>query len=364
MRKRNSSIERVIKHKTSRLVAALLTVLLVLQISGCTTVSYYSQSIVGHSKLMLARQPLKKAISQAQQRGNLALVEQLTLAVNLRQFAVKSLHLPQNRSYQSYVDLQRDFPVWTVVAADEFSLTPKQWCYLIIGCASYRGYFSRAAATAYAHSLEEAGFDVAVGGTPAYSTLGWFADPLLPSMMRYGEAQFAETLFHELAHQVYYLNGESDFNEAFATTVGEQGAKIWLRNHNPAALGAYEESLSATEDFNQLLLTARGTLEQVYSEQLDAMEKRAEKRRILQQFRQDYDQLKATKWSNKGWFDTWFETPINNARLVAVATYRDKVPAFEALLEDCGADFKRFLMTVKSLNKKAGKVRIPTQCKS
>ena len=174
---------------------------------------------------MLAREPVDKVLKTA----NEELTGQLELSKQLKRFAIDELSLPESKSYNSYVALERDFPVWVVVAAPEFSVDAKQWCYPVIGCASYRGYFKKQSAQNYAKKISKKGFEVSVGGASAYSTLGWFSDPLLPSMMRYGDVNFAETLFHEIAHQKVYINGDSGFNEAFATVVGQEGAKRWLK---------------------------------------------------------------------------------------------------------------------------------------
>jgi len=171
--------------------------------SGC----YYSQSVIGHSRLMMARKPVDKVIVTADEQ----------------------------------------------LAAPEFSVAPKQWCYPVIGCASYRGYFKKKSAQNYADKIAKKGFEVSVGGASAYSTLGWFADPLLPSMMRYGDVEFAETLFHELAHQKLYINGDSGFNEAYATVVGQEGAKRWLRKFRPNELKEYQDQIDATAEFNALV---------------------------------------------------------------------------------------------------------------
>lgn len=321
-----------------RLVVISLLLATTLLFSGCSSVSYYAQSVVGHSRLMLARQPIVKAIANAEPK----LANQLQLALELRQYAVTELGLPDNKSYQSYVPLKRDFPVWIVVATEKFSLDAKQWCYLVIGCASYRGYFKLESAKLYAKGLQQKGYETYIGGATAYSTLGWFADPLLPSMLRYGTAELAETLFHELAHQVLYVNGDSDFNEAFASVVGEQGTLRWLEKYRPADVADYLAKLTALDDFSTLLKESKKNLSLIYAKPISDQEKQLRKDAEFQLLKRKYQSLKLSKWQNKPWFDNWFETPLNNARLAAFSTYRDRIPQLEAVFEQLEGDFNRF----------------------
>lgn len=314
----------------------LLAVTLLL--SACSSVSYYTQSVLGHSRLMLARQPIAEAISKADPE----LAEQLQLALELREFAVSELGLPDNKSYQSYVPLKRDYPVWVVVAAEPFSLNAKQWCYLVIGCASYRGYFTLSAAERYAKSLQAKGFETYIGGAAAYSTLGWFSDPLLPSMLGNNAGDLAEILFHELAHQVLYINNDSDFNEAFASVVGERGALKWLQQHRPGEVEHYSAQLSALNDFNGLIKNIKERLNDVYTSDRSDAEKALARAGLFETLKEDYELMKAQKWNGKPWFDGWFTTPINNARLAAFSTYRDRVPELNEIFDQYNGDFRIF----------------------
>ena len=312
---------------------------LLFSLSGC----YYSQSVIGHSRLMMARKSVDKVIVTADEK----LAAQLLLSKELKAFAIAELGLPDSKSYNSYVALKRDFPVWTVVAAPEFSVDPKQWCYPVIGCASYRGYFKKQSAQNYADKIAKKGFEISVGGAPAYSTLGWFADPLLPSMMRYGDVEFAETLFHELAHQQLYINGDSGFNEAFATVVGQEGAKRWLRKFRPNELKEYQDQINATAEFNSLVAQSKKELDQAYKLDIDDTKKRQLKEKLFVDLKQRYEDLKVQKWQGRGWFDRWFERPINNARLASFSTYYEQVPILEELLKSCDNDLVRFYKSVE-----------------
>lgn len=336
----------------------IVSTLILLNLGGCSTASYYSQSVVGHSKLMLARQPIAKVIESAPLR----LKQQLELSIELKRFAASELSLNNNNSYTRYVELDREFPVWNVVAAPEFSLAAKQWCYPVIGCASYRGYFNKNAAEKYALKMQNQGLETLVGGATAYSTLGWFSDPILPSMLRYGDTDFAETLFHELAHQRLYINGDSNFNEAFATVVGEEGAKRWLEEFRPDELDAYQTRLSVLRDFDNLLNALKDRLEGVYTSPLDDEPMRLAKQREFAQFESEYELLKARKWQGRGWFDRWFETPLNNARLASFSTYYESVDTINRLLRECDFDFDRFYRVLAGSEKVDGKVHVREDC--
>lgn len=309
---------------------------------------------------MLARQPIEKALASADEDLRL----KLELAGKLRDFSVTELALPDNGSYRNYVALQREFPVWTVVAAEEFSVEAHRWCYPVIGCAAYRGYFSESAAQRYAESLVQKGLEATVGGAPAYSTLGWFDDPLLPSFMRYGEADLAETLFHELAHQRLYINGNSSFNEAFATVVGEQGAIRWLTMNRPEGVSAYEQRLRVRNEFSALLAEYKEQLAQLYASGKSADQMRIDKKGLFEQLRTDYEVLKKQSWQGVVWFDRWFDIPLNNARLAAFATYRDLVPKFVELLVRCDNNFQQFYAILQGQRKRAEQTEVPQTCEA
>lgn len=286
----------------------------------------------------------------------------LLLAKDIRYFSVGTLKLPDNGSYDTYVELAQEFPVWIVVAAEEFSVEPKTWCYPIIGCAGYRGYYSEQNAISFAKNLGKQGLETTVGGAGAYSTLGWFDDPLLLSMMRYGVADFAETIFHELAHQELYIKNNTAFNEAFATAVGEQGALIWLRDNRPDLLAEYKIRLKARDDFSRLLIEKKADLSELYISNLDLEEMRKVKQVILKSLRDDYEVLKIKKWQGMEWFDRWFDVPVNNARLAAYASYRDQVPEFVKLLSECGSEFEKFYESAKIAGKEREIASVPSKC--
>ncbi|MFT6388713.1 MAG: putative aminopeptidase [Cellvibrionaceae bacterium] len=318
-----------------------------LLLSSCTAVSYYTQSIVGHSSLMLSRKPIEKVLKGVDE----TLKQQLLTAVEIRQFATSELGLPDNQSYTSYVQLKNDPPIWNVIAAEEFSLRGKQWCYPVIGCAGYRGYYHREDADKYAKKIEEEGYEIHLSSATAYSTLGWFDDPLTSAMFKRGDASLAELVFHELAHQQLYVKGDSRFNEAFASAVGEQGAIRWLRMTNRnVMLDKYQQRQEVRDDFINLINEAKAKLKIIYGSKKTVDRKRKEKQKVFSNMRQKHESLIEKKWGGKKWYALWFSQPINNARLVAISTYRDLVPDFVGLFQRCGEDFSLFYGNVKRVS--------------
>jgi predicted aminopeptidase len=193
---------------------------------GCG-VLYVAQAARGQWQVMHARQPIDKVI--ASDRTAPQLRDRLTEVRAARDFASRELALPDNGSYRSYADLERPYVVWNVVAAPEFSVNPRRWCFPIAGCVAYRGYFKEEKARQFADSLAKEGFDTYVGGVAAYSTLGKFKDPVLNTMLGYGDDELAAIIFHELSHQLIYVANDSEFNEAFATAVEQAGLERWLK---------------------------------------------------------------------------------------------------------------------------------------
>jgi predicted aminopeptidase len=331
-----------------KLVLKFLLMSAVLAVPACSSVSYYAQGIAGHASLMLAREPVEKIIKTADD----TLKQKLIISQEIRQFSIESLSLPDNKSYTSYVELKSSSPVWIVVAAKEFSLTPKQWCYWVIGCASYRGYYSRQAAERYAAELKQKGHDVHVASVGAYSTLGFFADPLTSAMLDRDDASLAELIFHELSHQKIYIKNNTRFNEAFATVVGEQGAIVWLQKTNrESLLKQYKERLSVQVDFIDLVKNTKNKLKKLYRTSFPDDVRRTRKQLIFKAMKQDYEHLKTSKWNGKAWYKRWFNTPLNNARLVSIANYYDLVPSFIKLFEACDQNFMRFYEQVQARSK-------------
>src|SRR5712692_5225612 len=331
-----------------------------LLLCGCESVAYYRQAIYGQYQILARRQPMDVLL--ADPATPVSLREKLQAVLEIRQFAEEQLKLPANGHYLRYADLHRRYVVWNVHAAPEFSLQPKTWWYPVVGRLEYRGYFSETAGRRYAANLERKGFDAYVEGVEAYSTLGWFRDPVLNTFIEREKPELAEILFHELAHQRVFAPGDTDFNEAFATAVAEEGVVRWLRAVGDAvASGNYQVSLQRNAQFVRLIMATRGALEAVYgadrsgggssSKNLSDPErsfKRSQKADTIERLRQDYERLKG-QWDGYAGYDHWFAHPLNNAQLNTVATYYHWVPAFHRILERAGGDLEQFYKEVKGL---------------
>jgi predicted aminopeptidase len=301
-----------------------------LLLAGCSTLNYYSQAAQGQLSLLSDSRPIDDWLSDPGTAPKLRM--RLATARQIRLYAVQQLGLPDNQSYKNYTALNRPYVVWNVVATPELSLKPLQWCFPVAGCVNYRGYYGKEEAQDYARELRGAGNDVQVGGVTAYSTLGWFNDPLISTFIHYPDAELARLIFHELAHQVVYVAGDSQFNESFASAVEEAGVERWLeRFGNPAMRENYANYAARKQQFLQLLLGCRRALEKNYASHASAQEKRAIKARLFSQLQDDYALLKQS-WGGYAGYDRFFAEPLSNAHLAAIATYNDFVPAFRALL--------------------------------
>lgn len=339
----------VIGDKTMRWVFWIVSLVLGGVLVGCSDLAYYRQAAAGQWELLQARQPIVEWLADPATVAELR--QHLATAQTLRAFASSKLALPDNGSYQTYADIQRPWVVKNVFAAPELSLEPRHWCFLLIGCLSYRGYFNAAAAEQLAGELRATGDDVYVADIPAYSTLGWFDDPLLNTFIQWPTARLAELLFHELAHQRLYIADDSAFNEAFATAVGRLGTEHWLAEYGTnREREDYVVDLRRREQFLHLAAATRERLITVYAGTGDDAGKRAEKQRILAELRDRYQEVKQ-EWGGYSGYDRWFAQDLNNAKLAGVSTYYRLAPAFMALFEQQGQDFAAFYQAAEAIGR-------------
>ena len=325
-------------------IARLLTIAgALLPLTGC----YLLQAASGQMAIAAKREPISEVLADASTPEQLR--DRLQYVAAARDFASRQLGLPDNDSYRRYAGLGRLYVVWNVFAAPEFSVEPRRWCFPIAGCVVYRGYFSEDAARSYASRLRRQGDDAAVGGVAAYSTLGHFKDPVLSTMLGWSDAQLAATLFHELAHQVVYVPGESEFNESFATVVEEAGLERWLaERHRTQDLVAWREQRERQAQFIALLLKTRDQLRKLYDSVLPDDEKRSRKQYEFGELKLEYSQLRQ-QWSGYAGYDRWFDRTLNNAHLVSAATYYGCVPGLQRMLSEADGDLPRFYEAVKQL---------------
>lgn len=339
-----------------RRLALAAVIAVVLGLGACASPAYYAQAIGGQFAVLRAARPLAEV--QADGKVPEKVRERLVTAAELRDFASSALALPDNGSYRRYADLHRPYVVWNVFAAEPLSISLKQWCFPIAGCVGYRGYFDVKDAEAYADGLRAEGYDVYVGGIPAYSTLGWFDDPILSTFIHYPEVELARLIFHELAHQVAYARGDTEFNESFATAVEEAGIERWLaRRGDPAQRAAFAAAQARRSDFYDLVLRYRKRLGDLYAGQSGEADKLRYKAQILAELQAEYRALRDGKWGGFAGYDRWFAQDINNATLASIGLYRDKVPAFRALLDAHGGELPAFYAEVKKLARESRQKR-------
>jgi len=355
---------RSLKRKTRRwLIVGLLAVVLV-GVSGCKTLNFYRQAIAGEYEMLSSQKPVEKILADTNTPAKLK--SRLEVVQQFRAFAETDLKLPVDGHYKKFADLHRPFVVWNVEGASEFSLEPKSWWYVWVGSLEYRGYFSQSAAEKYGAALRKEGYDVFVGGVEAYSTLGVFKDPLLNTFIYHRDADLAEILFHELAHQRVFARGDEDFNEAFATTVGQEGAVRWLQKHGrQEALDRYRADLKRNNQFVHLIMRTRADLAELFQDErnekgklksthierrIPAADLRQKKKAIYDRLQQQYAELKQ-QWGGANDYDEWFAKNVNNAKLNSVAAYYDLLPAFQHILQLNDGDLVKFYVEAERLSK-------------
>jgi predicted aminopeptidase len=330
---------------TSRICVVCVLVLIGVSLDGC----YLLESAQGQLALMSKRRPIARVVADPGTPADVR--KQLAAVAQIREFASRNLHLPDNGSYRTYADVGGPYVVWNVVAAPEFSVDPKEWCYPIVGCVAYRGYFAERRARDFGDALKGEGFDVSVGGVAAYSTLGHFDDPILNTMLGWNDVELASIIFHELTHQMIYVANDADFNEALATTVEDEGVRRWLESLGRSGeLARYELEEKRSLEVVALLSRTRGELRVLYGSGIDPARMRERKAAAFAALRQTYAQL-VQGWGPHPPFESWFEGEINNAHLASIATYYDCVPGFRRELAAVGGDLDAFYRRVRELAK-------------
>ncbi|CAB1400082.1 PUTATIVE ZINC PROTEASE PROTEIN [Pseudomonas fluorescens] len=330
-----------------RVFPILFPGVLLLLLNGCASVSYYGQLASGQLQLLHAREPIQKVINDPSRDATLR--AHLAQSQKARAFASEYLHLPDNQSYRLYADIGRPFVVWNVFATEEFSLKPQNHCFPIAGCVAYRGYYSQSAARGEAAIQRLNGMDVSIGGVEAYSTLGWFNDPIINTMMGWGDERLATLIFHELAHQRFYVKDDTEFNESFATFVEQEGTRQWRAFRGLPADDA--SRLKQRDQFIELILDTRSRLEKLYAQPLSAEQMRERKAAEFERLRREYRVMRDGQWAGDKRYDAWVNAPLNNARLLPFGLYDQWVPAFAQLFRQVGGDWLRFYAEVEKLGR-------------
>jgi predicted aminopeptidase len=327
----------------------LLCCLMVIAVLGaCADFRYYAHVTHGESALLWQRRSVRKVVTDP--TTDPALAKRLQLSQLARQFASDRLDLPRNRSYTYYVQLHRPYVVWNVYATPRFSVDAVPQCFPIAGCVAYRGWFNAKKAKASAERLRAKGDDVYVGGVSAYSTLGWFSDPILSSMMRWDDDELVGTIFHELAHQNIYVKGDTAFNESYAMFVEQEGVREWHRTRGEPAGDNHEQAMD--DGFTKLVLELRERLKKLYASGVSEQAMAQGKQREIEDFRTQYAAWRDKNWPNDHRYDTWVAQPINNATLLPFGLYDQWTPAFAALFKQANEQWPLFYERVRELAKK------------
>jgi len=326
----------------------LLPFLAAVSLCSCSTLRFYSQAAGGQMEMLRKARPVAEVMADPKSKP--LLKQKLSTVDDILEFAEKELHLPAKGQYRRYANLGRRHAVWVVFAAPEFSVEPKTWSYPLLGKLGYRGFFQESLANAEADKLRAGGYDVYVAGIDAYSTLGFFRDPLLNTFIGRSDAALAELIFHELTHQRLYLSGDTDFNEAFATAVGQEGARRWLRARGRMKeLAQYEKEMRVEREFIKLVLETREELKAIYARTYRSRETEVlQKNNAFSRLRQRAIALDARHGGSMK-IERWFKKPVNNARLATVSSYYEMLPGFEALLKQHGGDLEQFMTDIGAM---------------
>jgi len=348
---RRPKVIRTVWWRRAGLLQAAAAGLVAALLSGCETVRYYSQAAQGQWQLLHQRKPIAELLADPTTAPELK--RKLELIQDAREFAASKLALDVGDAYSTYSDLKRPYVVWNMVATEEFSTTPIEFCFPIAGCLQYKGYFEEAMARQQAAALRDQGKDVFVGGVAAYSSLGWFADPVLNTFINRDDTWLVALIFHETTHRTLYFPGDSRFNESLATAVEQAGLRHWMQlRGEPAQWDRYQQSTQRQAEFIALVSSFKKELDAYYqtSKDLDITTRRAEKNARFAELKQRYA-LQKQQWNHYSGYDNWFNDNLSNAKLSAVATYHDLTPLFSQLLEKLNYDYKLFFETLRAFEK-------------
>ena len=339
----NESVIRSVS--MTRVSRTLLGAIVAASLSACSTLGYYGHLAHGEVALLSARKPIARVVDDPSVDPTLR--TRLVLAAQARAFASDRLNLPRNGSYTQYADLHRAYAIWNVFATPEFSLSPVQHCFPLAGCVAYRGYYDRALADAEGAELRAKGYDTWIGGVSTYSTLGWFDDPILNTMMRWDDDELIGTIFHELAHQKLYIKDDTEFNESLAMFVQREGLREWRISRGLEPVDTVRDAHS--EEFETLVLATRDRLKELYAQSLTPDIMRERKRETIEQLRTDYFKLRDSQWNGETSYDDWIRSDINNAKLLPFGLYYRWVPAFARLFAEANENWEKFYVDAAAI---------------
>ncbi len=320
---------------------------LILLLGACSDIGYYWHSTKGHLALMNKRVDIEALLEQPDLEAGLR--QRLQLVQQIRAFSVDALSLPDTGSYTNYAQLEKPYVVQNLFAAGEFSTTLHSWCYPIAGCVNYRGYYDEVLLDEFADRLKAKNFDIHIAYVPAYSTLGWFDDPVLSSFIDWPDYRLAGLLFHELTHQRIYIDDDTLFNESLAVAVQLAGTELWLKSVRDEA--QMEEFRRWIEYRREVILLIENTgvkLRQLYESEMDDAIKRDNKQAIFTRAREGYAAI-AKRLNYRDGFEGWFAGELNNASIGSIAAYNTHAPAFMKMIEVLDYDFSAFFDAVEQI---------------
>ena len=330
------------------LLRALLAVFALSALTGCTTAEYLAQAGCGQIDIMLRARSLERAARDESLPEHTRAL--LAAVPEIKRFGERQGLRPTG-NYRTFVQLDRPVVVFVVTASDPLAFRPKTWWFPIVGRVPYLGWFDKDRARLFADDLRAEGLDVDLGGAEAYSTLGWFDDPVLSTMLGSGDeaiGNLADVVLHESVHATLFVNGQTRFNESLAEFVAGHLARVYLDERfgrGSREKSAFEDGERRGDERRRQMHAAYEELAALYASKKPDAEKLAEKRRILADLRRR----------------TRYRRPINNATLNAFKNYHSGTPELDALLAACGGSYRRFFLALAPLAKSKTAFREPNQ---
>ncbi|MBC7457148.1 MAG: aminopeptidase [Bdellovibrionaceae bacterium] len=327
---------------------------LLLSLTSCQIGYYFSSGLnqwkMANTRELINEELLKKHTFTEDQKNK------ILLSQKARVFAFEKLKLKETKNYSTYIDLGRPYVTWVVQAAEKWQMKTYEWSYPIVGNMPYKGFFNEADAEEEAREMQKKGYDTYVRGVSAYSTLGWFQDSLLSSMLRYKEHDLVNTIIHEITHTTIYIKNNADFNEKLAVFIGAKGSEMFykdLEGEDSKTLKLIKNENAddvlfakfVTDELAKMTDWYTNHKKEIYTAS-DELERQLRLSQIIDDFA---NKFKTTLKTNI--YYKFEKEKMNNAKLGMYKTYMENLDQFEVLYKKLNGDLLKFIDVVKTLEK-------------
>jgi predicted aminopeptidase len=321
-------------------------------LAGCSP-AYFLRAAYEEGKILWRREPIADFIQKPDVAADTQ--EKLQLVLAARDYARDVLKFNVGGSYSSYSRVDRPDLTYIVLAAPKTELRPYTWWFLIVGSVPYKGYFSKADAEAEIERLKAKGYDTNLRTSAAFSTLGWFDDPLLSHLLKYDKVTLTDIVFHELFHSTLYVKGAGEFNESSANFIGHRAAIDLFRARQGEGSAEYQRAMLSWEqekEFGRFIAEVVGTLTELYGRDISRDDKLRLREEVFARSKADWTRRIADRPAHR--FHRFAQQPLNNAVLMHYVVYQKDLDLFESLYEACGRDLPRTVQVLKDATAKGG----------